>query len=389
MTRKRWVVLGGIALVIVLALLLGTCGSGVEVEVSPAERGPLRVTVEEEGRTRARERFVVAAPINGALQRIDLREGATVAAGEVLARIASAPDDPRGLSVTRAQLDAAEARRSRAVAELEQAEAAAIQAEREAVRREDLADAGALSREDMEQMRLRALATRQQAEAARAALSAAQADIDALRATLQGSTPQGVGPTVAVTAPTSGRVLRVLEESERVVPAGTPLLEIGGASGLEVVVDVLSADAVRIISGNRVLIEEWGGERPLQGVVRMVEPAAFTEVSALGVEEQRVNVIVDLLDVPAELGAGFRVEAAIVVWEADEVLAVPASALFQRDGEWRLFVVEGGRAVERAVQLGQRSAEAAQVLGGVAEGEGVIVFPSDEVADGVRVSPID
>ena len=380
---------GAIVLVILLGLLLSTCGSAVEVEVAAAQRGPLRVTVEEEGRTRARDRFVVAAPINGALQRIDLREGSTVAAGEVLARIASAPDDPRGLSVTRAQLDAAEARRSRVLAELEQAVAAAAQAEREAARREDLADAGALSREDMEQMRLRAVTARQQAEAAQAALRAAEADIEALQVTLQSSTPQGVGPTVAVTAPTSGMVLRVLEESERVVPAGTPLLEIGGASGLEVVVDVLSADAVRIISGNRVLIEEWGGERPLQGVVRLVEPAAFTEVSALGVEEQRVNVIVDLLDSQPELGAGFRVEAAIVTWESDDVLTVPTSALFQRDGAWRLFVVEGGRAVERAVQLGQRSVEAAEVRGGVVEGEAVIVFPSDEVADGVRVSPID
>lgn len=389
MTRKRWAVLGGVGVVLLLMLLIDTCGSGVQVEGASVQRGPLQVVVEEEGRTRVRDRFVVAAPISGALQRIDLREGTTIAAGEVLARIASAPDDPRGRNIAQAQLAAAEARRSQVAAELEQAQATALQAQREAARREELADAGALSREEMERMRLRAETARQQADAILAALRAAEADVSALRAALEGSTPQSGGPTVAVTAPTSGRVLRVLEESERVVQAGTPLLEIGDASGIEVVVDVLSADAVRIASGNRVLVDEWGGERTLQGRVRLVEPAAFTEVSALGVEEQRVKVIVDLVDSPPELGAGFRVEARIVVWEDDAVLTVPTSALFQRDGTWWLFVVEGGRARERQVQLGQRSIDAAEVRGGVEEGETIIVFPSDEVADGVRVSLSD
>lgn len=389
MTRKRWAVLGGVGVVLLLMLLIGTCGSGVQVEGASVQRGPLQVVVEEEGRTRVRDRFVVAAPISGALQRIDLREGTTIAAGEVLARIASAPDDPRGRNIAQAQLAAAEARRSQVAAELEQAQATALQAQREAARREELADAGALSREEMERMRLRAETARQQADAILAALRAVEADVSALRAALEGSTPQSGGPTVAVTAPTSGRVLRVLEESERVVQAGTPLLEIGDASGIEVVVDVLSADAVRIASGNRVLVDEWGGERTLQGRVRLVEPAAFTEVSALGVEEQRVKVIVDLVDSPPELGAGFRVEARIVVWEDDAVLTVPTSALFQRDGTWWLFVVEGGRARERQVQLGQRGIDAAEVRGGVEEGETIIVFPSDEVADGVRVSLSD
>lgn len=389
MTRKRWAVLGGVGVVLLLMLLIDTCGSGVQVEGASVQRGPLQVVVEEEGRTRVRDRFVVAAPISGALQRIDLREGTTIAAGEVLARIASAPDDPRGRNIAQAQLAAAEARRSQVAAELEQAQATALQAQREAARREELADAGALSREEMERMRLRAETARQQADAILAALRAVEADVSALRAALEGSTPQSGGPTVAVTAPTSGRVLRVLEESERVVQAGTPLLEIGDASGIEVVVDVLSADAVRIASGNRVLVDEWGGERTLQGRVRLVEPAAFTEVSALGVEEQRVKVIVDLVDSPPELGAGFRVEARIVVWEDDAVLTVPTSALFQRDGTWWLFVVEGGRARERQVQLGQRGIDAAEVRGGVEEGETIIVFPSDEVADGVRVSLSD
>ena len=385
MTRRSWSILGGVAAVVLLAFSLGTCGSDLPVEIAEVRLDTLRVAVEEEGRTRARDRYVVAAPVTGRLQRIDMREGDAVGAGDVLARLTPAPEDARARAVTRAQLDAAEARRQQLAAEAERARDAAAQARREAERREELAAAGALSQEQMEQARLQASTASRAAEAAAAAVDAATADVRAMRATLEGSDPAGGGPAVPVTAPSAGRVLRVLEESERVVPAGTPLLEIAGASGLEVVVDVLSADAVRIASGDPVLVNEWGGERTLRGHVRMVEPAAFTEVSALGVEEQRVNVIVDLVDLPAELGAGFRVEAAVVVWEGADVPTVPTSALFQRQDAWHLFAVEGGRARLRRVELGQRSADAAQVLGGVEVGEEVIVFPSSEVRDGVRV----
>ena len=386
MTRRRWWLLGAGVGVVVVALSLGTCRSAVPEEVSEVRSDTLRVLVEEEGRTRARDRYVVAAPVTGRLQRIDMREGDAVGAGEVLARLTPAPEDARARAVTRAQLDAAEARRAQLAAEAERAVAAAAQARREAERREELATAGALSDEQMEQARLQASAATRAAEAAAAAVSAASADAQAMRATLQGSDPGGGGPAVPVTAPSAGRVLRVLEESDRVVPAGTPLLEMAGASGLEVVVDVLSADAVRIASGDPVLVSEWGGERTLRGRVRLVEPAAFTEVSALGVEEQRVNVLVDLVDLPPELGAGFRVEAAVVVWEGIDVPTVPTSALFQRDGAWHLFAVEGGRARLRRVELGQRSADAAEVVGGVELGAEVILFPSSDVRDGVRVS---
>lgn len=372
--------------VVLLALSLGTCRSELPVEVSEVRLDTLRVLVEEEGRTRARDRYVVAAPVTGRLQRIDMREGDAVGAGEVLARLTPAPEDARARAVTQAQVDAAEARRTQLAAEAERAMAAAAQARREAERREELAAAGALSPEQMEQARLQASTATRAAEASASAVDAAAADVRAMRASLQGSDPSGGGPAVPVTAPSAGRVLRVLEESERVVPAGTPLLEIAGASGLEVVVDVLSADAVRITSGDPVLVNEWGGDRTLHGRVRLVEPAAFTEVSALGVEEQRVNVIVDLVDLPAGLGAGFRVEAAVVVWEGVDVLTVPTSSLFQRDGAWHLFAMEGGRARLRRLELGQRSADAAQVLDGVEVGEEVILFPSSDVRDGVRVT---
>lgn len=386
MTRKRLLLVVGGAVVLLLVVSMTMCGGGVEVEVAEVRRDTLRVMVEEEGRTRVRESFVIAAPVTGRLQRIDLEEGITVSAGEVLARLAPAPEDPRSQSVTRAQVEAADARRVQVAAELARAEAAADQAAREVERRVGLAEAGALSREQMEQARLQATTLQRQAEAARAALLAAEADVAALRASLQGAGVNDAGPVVSVTAPAAGSVLRVLEESERVVTAGTPLLELGNSEGLEVVVDVLSEDAVRVRPGNGVMIGQWGGERPLWGRVRLVEPAAFTEVSALGVEEQRVNVIADLLDTPPELGAGFRVEAGIVVWEGENVLVVPTSALFQQDGGWRVFAVEGGRARVREVELGQRGVDAAEVRSGVEEGEEVVLFPSDELEDGVRIT---
>lgn len=386
MTRRRWSIVGGVVVLVLLALSVTTCRSAIPVEVAEVRLDTLRVVVQEEGRTRARDRYLVAAPVSGRLQRIDMREGEVVAAGEVLARLSPAPEDTRSRAVTRAQLEAAEARRAQLAAEAERAGAAAVQARREAERREELAAAGALSREQMEQARLQASTAGRAAEAAAAAVEAAAADVRGMRAMLEGSDPGRGGPGVPVTAPSAGRVLRVLEESERVVPAGTPLLEIAGATGLEVVVDVLSADAVRITSGDPVLVDEWGGDRTLRGRVRLVEPAAFTEVSALGVEEQRVNVIADLVDLPPELGAGFRVEVTVVVWEGIDVPTVPTSALFQQGGAWHLFVVDGGRARLRRVELGQRSADAAEVLEGVAVGEEVIVFPSSEVRDGVRVA---
>ena len=387
MTRKRWVLIAGVVIAVVAVFSLATCGSGVQVDVVAVQRDTLRVTVAEEGVTRVRDRFVIAAPVTGRLQRIRLDEGQGVSAGEVVARISTAPDDPRTRDVTRAQLDAAEARRRQMEAEVEQALAQAAQAEREAERRAELAEAGALSREEMEHAQLQATTARRRAEAAGAALRAAEADVAAMRASLQGG-EDASGPVVGVSAPASGKVLRILERSERVVPAGTPLLEVGDAEGLEVVADVLSADAVRIRPGSEVSVVEWGGERPLTGRVRLVEPAAFTEVSALGVEEQRVNVIVDLLESPPELGANYRVEAEIVVWQGQNVLTVPTSALFQRDGGWHLFAVEDDRAELRSVEVGHRGADAAEVLSGVEEGETVIVFPSADVADGVRVTPL-
>lgn len=387
MSRKRRFLLIGVGVVLVLVFAISRMsGSAIGVEAAVVARDTIEVVVREEGRTRVRDRFVVAAPITGRLARITLREGAQVTAGQLLARISAAPDDPRTAGVGRAQLDAAEAQHAGAMARVEEARALAVQAEREAERRKTLFDAGALSREEFEKAQLQAATAATQLESARAAAVAADAEVRAARSALVGNIPLAEGgATIDVLSPGAGRILRVLEESERVIPAGTPLLEIGDARGLEVVVDVLSADAVSINPGALVRIDGWGGDYVLTGKVRLVEPAAFTEISALGVEEQRVNVIVDLDSPPPTLGSGYRVEASIVTWSDPDALGVPTSALFQQDGAWSVFVIENGRAARRTVEVGRRGTSAAQVISGLQEGDVVILFPSDLIEDGVRV----
>ncbi|MEP0548179.1 MAG: HlyD family efflux transporter periplasmic adaptor subunit [Rhodothermales bacterium] len=399
--RTRWILIGVAAAVVLLVLSLTASDGGIEVEAVRVERGPLSVAVVEEGRTRVRDRYVVAAPVTGRLARIAVDEGDPVAEGDLIARLYPTPTDSRTLGVARAQAAAAEARRREAIARLDEAQARAEQLEREAARTAALVADSILSNQEGEQAALAVATARQQVRAAEATRRAAEADLAAARAALTGASPQDEGLAVPVYAPSAGRVLRVLEENERVVPAGTPLVEIGdvgggyveegsgGSStatgGLEVVVDVLSEDAVRIAPGAPIRIEEWGGDGTLEGRVRLVEPDAFTEVSALGVEEQRVNVIADLFDPPPSLGAGYRVEAHIVTWQGEGVLTVPTSALFQREGTWAVFAVEDGEAALRTVRVGHRSAEAAEIVEGLAEGDAVILFPSDQIEDGVRV----
>ena len=269
------------------------------VETERAARGPLRVTVDAEGRTRVRDLFRVTAPVAGLLKRIGLRRGDPVSAGATLAIIEPARVSPYP------QLDQA-----------------------------------------------------------------------------QSYTPQ----SAVVRAPANGRVLRVLEESERVVAAGTPLLEVSNTSKVEVVADLLSTDGVQIRSGMPVLVEGLGGDAPLRARVRLIEPSAFTKVSALGVEEQRVNVIADFVDPFVPLGDGYRVEARFVTWEG-EALKVPAGALFRRGDVWSVFRVEGGRAVCRVVEAGRRNESEVEVRGGLAEGDRVVLHPPNDLKDGARVEP--
>ena len=388
--KTRWILIGVGLAAVAIGVVATRSGATIEVSTAVVRRDTLRAMVQEEGRTRVRDRFVVAAPTGGRLARIALDAGDWVAKGARVARVFPAPPDARDASVLRAGVTAAESRRLESVAQLRDAEQRGEQAARDAERSKALADSGAISPQAHEQIAMAAATAREQVEGASATLRAATADVAAARAALMGSSRSPAeGTAVAVSAPAAGRVLRVLERSERVVPAGTPLVEIGDAKSLEVVVDVLSDAAVHIPVAAPVRIDHWGGDTTLTGRVQRVEPNAFTKVSALGVEEQRVSVVVDLDTVPATLGAGYRVEAHIITWTGVDVIVVPTSALFQVDGEWRVFVAEGGRARLRSVRVGHRNADSAEILEGLRPSEVVIVFPAAAVVDGARVVASD
>jgi HlyD family secretion protein len=378
-------------LTIAVAILLVAAIAGyamrpevITVETAAAERGPMRVTIDEDGRTRVHDRFVVAAPVAGRLERLTLHEGDRVEQGQVVARIAPLPLDSASRMIASARVRSAEAALREADAGADQARIAMTEAGNVARRRDALLAAGAISVEQRDQAAAESRSRAEQLDAATSRVRAARADVDAARAALMPSAGRGAH-AVSVRSPAAGRVLRVLEPSERVIAASTPMIEIGNASVLEVVADVLSSDAVRIRPGNTVEIVEWGGDHPLVARVRSIEPSAFTRVSALGVDEQRVNVVVDLVDPPASLGDGFRVEIRATVWESNDVLTIPSSAVFQRGGSWNVFVVDGGRTSLRKVELGHRTGAAAEILKGLTAGEVVVLFPSDQVEDGSRV----
>ena len=371
-----------------LGLVLAVIGYGVyallksepvRVETARATWQRLQVTVDEEGETRVRDRFVVGAPVAGRVSRITAREGDSVRAGALLARMFPAPLDSRARAEAAGRLAAAEDGQRATAASVAQARAAYDQAVRDRQRAGQLAGQNAIAAEDRERIDLQVLVSARNVESAEFRAQAAEHDVEVARAALAAG-----GVPIAIRAPVRGRILRVPEPSERVVAAGTPLVEVGDPARLEIVADLLSADAVQVSPGAAVLIEGWGG-KTLDGRVRRVEPSAFTKVSALGVDEQRVNVIVDLFEWPAALGDRYRVEIRIVTWRADSVLSVPASALFRAGEAWRLFVVERGRARQRDVTVGHRTSLDAEIVRGVRAGEVVIRYPSDRVSDGVRV----
>jgi len=392
--RKTWI---RIALLVTALGVAGVAGaialrpSPVRVEVARVRCGPMRVTVDAEGKTRSRDRFVVAAPVSGRLERINLRRGDTVRRDEVIARIdpsPMAPLDPRQFAEAKARVAAAEQLKHEADAVVEHARAECEQAGRERARAEKLIETGDISRQDFERARNAALTCQQQIEAAKYRARAAASEVEVSKAALiavERAGQSGASATVFVRAPVGGRVLRVAEESERVVMAGAPLVELSNPS-LEVVIEVLSADVVKVKPGMPALIEGWGGEHALEARVRLVEPSAFTKISALGVEEQRVNVIADFIKPDAPLGDGYRVETRIVIWETNEALKAPLSALFRSGQRWNAFVVENGLAKRREVETGHRADFEVEVLNGLREGEIVIAHPSNLVADGVRVS---
>ncbi|MDX1648026.1 MAG: efflux RND transporter periplasmic adaptor subunit [Longimicrobiales bacterium] len=369
-----------------VAAFLVLRGGSVEVSVAEAGRDTLSVTIPAEGMTRARERFTVTAPVTGRSTRIGVEEGDVVTEGQRLLRLYPTPQDPRTAATARAELDAAQARYRQAEAALREAELQARQAVREVERRRPLAEMGAISRERMEQAELAATVAQERREAAESDVASARAAVEGARARLLGVESTGdEGDPVEVRAPVSGRVLRVPDASARIVSAGEPLVVLADIDRLEVVLDILSEDAVRVEPGNRIVLTGWGGETPLLGKVRSVTRVGYTEVSALGVEEQRVDIVADLQNRPPSLGSGYRVSGEIVVWRGDDVLVAPTSALFRDGGSWRLFVVDDGRARLREVVVGHRNEEAVEILEGVEEGEQVILFPTESVEDGTTV----
>jgi HlyD family secretion protein len=384
LTRKRVFTAAGL-LALVALVSLSTRTPPLEVETGQAEVGALEVVIEEEGRTRAVDRYIVAAPVAGRLERITVREGNRVEADAVLARIQPLPLDAPTRAQLHAQLGAANARLRSAQAALAQSSEAAQQARREVERRRALVTEGALSAEVLEQYALALQLRERERITAQESVRAAEADVEAVQASLAGEVGAAATP-VPVRAPSMGTVLRVPERSERVVAAGEPLVELGDTTALEVVVDLLTPDAVRVHQGMPARLTGWGGDT-LHASVRRVEPSAFTRISALGVEEQRVNVILDLARRPAAMGDGYRVDASIIVWESPSVLTVPTSALFREAAGWRAFVVEGGRARLREVEIGERGEARTQVISGIEEGETVVLFPPDDLADGTKVRP--
>ena len=392
--RRRLGLLGFCALV-VLAIVWGFMPQPVPVETAAVVRGPLQVTVEEEGKTRVVDHFVISAPVAGFLRRIELDVGDSVKRGQELLTLdplRSTVLDPRARAEAQARVTTTQAALKGSQENVVAAAADARYWESQLARVRELHEAGAISDEELNQTEADARRTSANLRSAEFSVEVAQSELQAARTTLRHSAAQQSGQpaeTVAVHAPISGSVLKVLRESEGVVSRGEPLLEIGNPRLLEVEVELLSADAVRAGPGTRVILERWGGEGPLEARVRVVEPFGFTKISALGVEEQRVLVIADIVS-PAEewekLGDGYRVETKFILWEEDEVLQVPSSALFRRGDQWAVFVVDGAFARLRNVQLGRRSGLTAQILSGVEAGELVITHPDDSVEAGVRVS---
>jgi HlyD family secretion protein len=376
---------GGAALVLVLLLAL-LWPEKAAVDLAPVERGPLQVTVDDEGETRVRDRFVVSAPVTGRVRRIDLEPGDHVARGAVLATLVPAPLDPRSRAEAEQAAGAAGAAVGQARAERRRADSA-LRLARSELQRLRAAGAEVVSPQALEAQETAVRTAEDALRGADFAVATAAHQHDMARARLLEGAGGAAGP-LEVRSPLEGTVLKRFRESESVVPAGEPLLEIGDAADLEVVSDLLSTDAVKVRAGQPVWIEQWGGERPLKGRVRRVEPAGFMKVSALGVEEQRVNVVIDFDDPPPArtgLGDGYRVEVRIVVWENGEALKAPASALFRRGEKWALFVAEGGRARLREVEVGRRNGLTAEILKGVSAGARVVLHPVDTLADGSRI----
>ncbi len=419
MERKTWVLGGTAAVALVLAVAWAFAPKPVEVELSAVTRGPFEATIDEDGKTRLTDRYVVSAPLAGQLARITLKEGDAVTADMPLAQLSSvlpAMLDERTLRELRARVEGAQDNVSRAGSRIARAQVSLDQARNEVRRSEQLAQQGFIAPIKVETDRLTTVGAQRELEAAAAERRMATHELEQTQAAIGAvrqpgnSNDASAGPragsgrgSFTVRAPSAGRVLRVLQTSEGAAALGTPLMEIGDTQRMEIVAELLTTDALVARPGSRVMIERWGGSSTLEGRVRSVEPAAFTKVSALGVEEQRVRVLIDITSPQPEwqaLGDGYRVSVRIVTLAEDKAVLVPVSAVFPLPAEgsasasgrpataprFAVFVADGGRAREVPIELGARNGSAAWIRNGLTPGQLVIVYPPATVKDGQRVA---
>jgi HlyD family secretion protein len=387
--QSRWrrrILLTALALGVGVLVWIMLRPTPVLVEIAKATRGPLRVTVDEDGETRAHDRFVIASPIPGRMLRIELEEGDSVRENQVVAMIEPLPLNQQQREEVLGRIGTAEAAKRQADARAEHAREDYEQSRRDRERAEQLGREKVISAQALEQARNAEITSAEEMQAARFNALAAASEVKVARAGLVGIGNSTAGrKVISLHAPVAGRVLRVVEKSERVVQPGAPLVVLGDPGKIEIVTDVLTTDAVNIKPGATAFLEAWGGNRPLRAKVRLVEPAGFTKISALGVEEKRVNVIADFIDPPDQLGDGYRVETRIVTWESPDVLKIPGSAAFREHDGWSVFVVDKSRARRRSVQIGHRNQTEAEILNGIGAGEDVILHPFNQLREGVRV----
>lgn len=392
--KKNWAI--GIGLVAAVAVLVWAfMPNAVEVEVGHLTVGRFERSVQDEGKLRVRARYVVSAPVTGTLQRISLKEGDLVTRGQVLAVLMPTTPallDERTRQAQSEHLGALEAHVSRTESDMARAQAALAQAQSELQRSERLAEQGFVSPNQADTLRMNLQLRRQELESARQEDHAARHTLQEQRIGLQPATANAhTAPSRVwhVRSPVDGRVLKVHLDSEATVLAGVPLIDVGDPSQLEVRTDILTEDAAQVQPGAMAELSRWGGAQTLQARVRLVEPAAFTKVSALGVEEQRVNVVLDLLSPPAELpavGDGFKVDVRIVVQVQTQALMAPVSALFPLGADWALFVVDKGRARQQRVKVLARNGREAWLDTELKAGTEVVVYPPSRLKEGDRLT---
>ena len=390
--RKLFII--SIILIVVVLLVYGFLPGAQQTDLIKVVRGPLQITIEEEGRTRLKERFTISAPTAGYMRRINAKVGDSVKKGQIVATLEplqSQALDPRSRATAEAAVSSAEAS-LKAVAERERVTMAdASYIEKKLERLKALFAKGSISKDQFDQIDSEAQKGRALQRSTAAEVNVAKSELERAKITLQNFTAvkrNGKQEAIQVVSPVDGFVYKIYHESEGAVNMGEPLMDVGNTGNLEVRVEVLSSDAVKIRQGTEVLFKRWGNDEPLTGRVQRVEPAGFTKVSSLGVEEQRVLVIVDITSPPEKwlaLGDGYRMEAHFIIWEGKNILQIPASAIFRLGSKWAVFVEEKGKARRRVVEIGQRNGLAAEILSGLKENEMVVVYPDDSINEGTKI----